>query len=64
MGQSTEIAKTRFGGRIVPLWAAMRHRNRAVQTVVQAARRQLFPRKRAPVRRVFRDGQAPAGAAE
>lgn len=58
MGQSTEIAKTRFGGRIVPLWAAMRHRNRAVQTVVQAARRQLFPRRRAPVRHVFRDVEA------
>ncbi len=64
MGQSTEIAKTRFGGRVVPLWAAMCHRNYAVQAAFRAARQRLFPRKTVPVRRVFRDGQAPAPAAD
>jgi hypothetical protein len=62
MGQSTEIAKTRFGGKIMPLWAAMRHRNPAVQALFRAARRQLFPRKSVPVRRVFREGEAVGGA--
>ncbi len=55
MGQSTEIAKTRFGGQLVPLWAAVRHRSRAVTALLRAGRRQLFPPKSAPVRHVFRD---------
>lgn len=53
MGQSTEIAKTRFGGQVVPLWTAVRHRNRAVQTLLRTGRRSLFPAKSPPVRHVF-----------
>lgn len=56
MGQSTEIAKTRFGGQIVPLWVATRHSNPVVHGLLRAGRRQLFPAKAAPVRHVFRDG--------
>ena len=30
LGQSTEIAKARFGARSIPLWVGLRHRSRAV----------------------------------
>lgn len=58
MGQSTEIAKTRFGGKVVPLWVAMRHRNRAVHALLRAGRQQLFPAKAPPVRHVFREADS------
>lgn len=53
LGQSTEVAKARFGARPVPLWVALRHRSAALNTFLRAARRPLFPARSYPGRRVF-----------
>jgi len=55
LGQSTEIAKARFGGETVPLWVALRHRSTAITALLRGGRRLLFPAKSVPPRRVFRD---------
>ena len=39
MGQSTAIAKARFGARAVPLWIAIRHESDAVTRMLTAGRR-------------------------
>jgi predicted N-acyltransferase len=59
LGQSTEIAKARFGGQPVPLWVGLRHRNAACTWALRRGRRVLFPAKEVPPRRVFH-GQEPA----
>jgi predicted N-acyltransferase len=59
LGQSTEIAKARFGGQPVPLWAGLRHRNAAFSLALRGGRRALFPAKEVPQRHVFRS-QGPA----
>lgn len=54
LGQSTEVAKARFGGESVPLWIALRHRRAAVTTALRAGAGALFPAKAVPARHVFR----------
>ncbi len=54
MGQSTSIAKARFGACAVPLWIAVRHRNASITRLLRAGRGSLFPEPVAPRRRVFR----------
>ncbi len=54
LGQSTEIAKGRFGAESVPLWIALRHRSAAVRGALRAGGRLLFPAKQVPRHRVFR----------
>jgi len=56
LGQSTEVAKGRFGAREVPLWIALRHRSRTVTRGLLAGRQVLFPGKRIPRHHVFRAG--------
>jgi len=53
LGQSTEVAKARFGARPVPLWVALRHRDAALNAFLRAARPTLFPARSYPGRRVF-----------
>jgi predicted N-acyltransferase len=60
LGQSTEIAKARFGARSAPLWIALRHRSPVLSTALRWARRPLFPPRSYPACRVFAD---PAGRA-
>lgn len=59
LGQSTEVAKARFGAGSVPLWIALRHRSSAVTAVLRAGRTVLFPAKRVPPRHVFKSAAAP-----
>ncbi len=54
MGQSTPIAKARFGAGTVPLWVAVRHRNASITRLLRAGRGTLFPEPVVPRRRVFR----------
>ena len=54
LGQSTEIAKARFGARSIPLWIGLQHRARTVTAVLRGGRRVLFPEKAVPERHVFR----------
>lgn len=54
LGQSTEVAKARFGARSVPLWVAVRHLNPIVGRLLRLGRRFLFPAKQVPPRHVFR----------
>lgn len=63
MGQSTAIAKARFGAEAVPLWIAVRHESAAVTRALRAGRGLLFPEPVHPRRRVFRcpDGATEAG---
>ena len=53
LGQSTLVAKTRFGGTPVPLWFAVTHRNPAVRALLAAGRSVLFPAPAPIERRVF-----------
>ncbi|UCG86480.1 MAG: GNAT family N-acetyltransferase [Gemmatimonadota bacterium] len=55
LGQSTEIAKARFGARPVPLWIGLRHRSRTVTATLRRGQRVFFPEKSLPQRRVFRE---------
>jgi predicted N-acyltransferase len=55
LGQSTEMAKTRFGGLPQPLWIAVRHRREWVNAILRSATPLLFPHRVVPQRRVFRD---------
>jgi predicted N-acyltransferase len=57
MGQSTTIAKARFGACAVPLWVAVRHRNASITRLLRAARGSLFPEPVVPRRRVFRHSE-------
>jgi predicted N-acyltransferase len=54
LGQSTDVAKARFGAVAVPLWIGLAHRSRAVTAAMRSARRVLFPSHGAVRRRVFR----------
>lgn len=64
LGQSSETAKARFGADPAPLWIALRHQNAVVSAALCAGRRQLFPTKPHPARRVFaRNDALPAGSA-
>jgi hypothetical protein len=54
LGQSTEVAKARFGAQPVPLWVAVRHLNPIVGRLLRIGRRFLFPAKKVPPRHVFR----------
>lgn len=65
LGQSTLVAKTRFGGVPVPLWFAVTHRNAAVRAMLSAGQRVLFPAPAPIRRRVFapRDGDRKERAA-
>ena len=54
LGQSTEIAKARFGAQSIPLWVAVRHLNPIVSRLLRVGRRFLFPAKKVPPRHVFR----------
>jgi predicted N-acyltransferase len=54
MGQSTAVAKARFGARSVPRWTAIRHESGAVTRVLLAGRHVLFPEPVHPQRNVFR----------
>lgn len=53
LGQSTEVAKARFGADAVPLWIGLRHRSRIVQATFRGAQDALFPAKPIPERHVF-----------
>jgi len=53
LGQSSETAKARFGGRAVPLWIAVRHRSAVWSLLLRSGRRWLFPAPRVPTREVF-----------
>jgi len=53
LGQSSETAKARFGGRAVPLWIAVRHRSAVWSLLLRWGRRWLFPAPRVPTREVF-----------
>jgi hypothetical protein len=53
LGQSTEVAKARFGARPDPRWIAVRHRSAAITGLLRAGRAQLFPAPRSPERRAF-----------
>ena len=54
LGQSTDVAKARFGAVTAPLWIALRHQNAAVRWVLRQGRRVMFPAKEVPARHVFR----------
>jgi hypothetical protein len=54
LGQSTEVAKARFGAQPVPLWVAVKHLNPIVGRLLRIGRRFLFPAKKVSPRRVFR----------
>lgn len=54
LGQSTEIAKGRFGGQSAPLWIALRHRSAAIRRALHLGQRVLFPPKQVARHRVFR----------
>lgn len=58
LGQSTEIAKARFGGWPVPLWILLRHRTGMLQTTLRWATPLLFPEKAIPEHHVFRASPA------
>ena len=58
LGQSTEIAKARFGAQSVPLWIGLRHRSRTVTAMLRRGQRVLFPDSNVPKRRVFGKAQA------
>jgi hypothetical protein len=53
LGQSTEVAKARFGAQPVPLWVAVKHLNPLVSRLLKIGRRFLFPAKKIPLRHVF-----------
>ncbi|HVP39789.1 MAG TPA: GNAT family N-acetyltransferase, partial [Candidatus Saccharimonadales bacterium] len=59
LGQSTGVAKSRFGARPEPRWIALRHKSAAVTAVLRAAETRLFPEPREPARRVFAGGAPP-----
>ncbi len=61
LGQSTEVAKARFGARSIPLWIGLQHRNPTVTAMLRGGRRVLFPEKVVPERHVFRCSAANAG---
>lgn len=61
LGQSTETAKSRFGGEPRPLWIALRHRCDAANGLLRRFSEALFPEKRVPSRRVFH-GARPTAA--
>jgi hypothetical protein len=54
LGQSTDMAKARFGAESVPLWIGLAHRSRALTGAMRGGRRVLFPEHAAVERRVFR----------
>lgn len=58
LGQSTETAKTRFGGQAVPLWIAVRHRLPFVNAFLQRGSSLLFPSPTVPRRKVFSEVEA------
>jgi predicted N-acyltransferase len=53
LGQSTETAKTRFGGEPIPLWIAVRHRLKVVNAVLHRGAPLLFPDRSATQRHLF-----------
>lgn len=55
LGQSTDVAKARFGAQSVPLWIGLRHRSKSLTAVVRHAQRVLFPTGTVPQRHVFRE---------
>ena len=59
LGQSTEIAKARFGAQAVPLWIGLKHRSRTLTVALRGGRRVLFPERAAPDRHVFLDSPPP-----
>jgi len=54
LGQSTDVAKARFGAATAPLWIALRHRRAAGRWVLRKGGRVMFPARAAPTRHVFR----------
>ncbi len=54
LGQSTEIAKARFGATSIPLWIALRHRRAPVTRLLRSGRKVLFPQRQVPHHRVFK----------
>ena len=57
LGQSTALAKLRFGAVPRPLWIATRHRRAPLTAALRAARGPLFPVPTFPARRVFVGGE-------
>lgn len=55
LGQSTEVAKARFGATPSPLWTAIRHREKTVNVILRRGCRVMFPTKQIPPRHVFQD---------
>ncbi|MBI5836399.1 MAG: GNAT family N-acetyltransferase [Candidatus Eisenbacteria bacterium] len=53
MGQSTAMAKTRFGARPDPRWTAVRNASGPANTLLRAGQAALFPTAAVPRRRVF-----------
>lgn len=54
LGQSTSVAKARFGAEAVPLWMAVRHASPVLSKILRVASGPLFPIPREPERTVFR----------
>lgn len=53
LGQSTSVAKARFGAEGIGLWMAVRHELAAVNAFLRAGARYLFPMPEKPERHVF-----------